>query len=115
MTTPSIRLSDYQYHLPDEKIAKFPLTQRDASKLLHFEKGVISHQSCKELPDLLPKNSLTVVNDSEVVPARIVFQRTTGAQIEILLVKPIGPSSVVKEVMNTAADVTWEPMIGNLE
>lgn len=115
MTTPSIRLSDYQYHLPDEKIAKFPLTQRDASKLLHFEKGVISHHSFKELPELLPKNSLMVFNNTKVIPARMVFQRTTGAKIEIFLLKPIGPSSVINEVMTTVADVTWETMIGNLK
>lgn len=115
MTTPSIQLSDYQYHLPDERIAKFPLEQRDASKLLHFEKNQISHHSFMELPELLPDNTLMVFNNTKVIPARMIFQRNTGAKIEIFLLKPIFPSSVINEVMITTHEVSWQTIIGNLK
>lgn len=115
MTTPSIHLSDYQYHLPDEKIAKFPLEERDSSKLLHFEEGIISHHSFRELPELLPANTLTVFNNTKVIPARMIFQKSTGAKIEIFLLKPASPSSVINEVMTNTAAVSWETIIGNLK
>ena len=115
MTTPPIHLSDYQYHLPDERIAKFPLEQRDASKLLHFEKDKISHHSFTELPELLPDNTLMVFNNTKVIPARMIFQRNTGAKIEIFLLKPLSPSSVINEVMTTTHEVSWQTIIGNLK
>ena len=115
MTTPSIHLSDYQYHLPDERIAKFPLDQRDASKLLHFEKDEISHHSFTDLPGLLPADTLMVFNNTKVIPARMIFQKSTGAKIEIFLLKPTSPSSVINEVMTSTTAVSWETIIGNLK
>lgn len=115
MTTPAIHLSDYQYHLPDEKIAKFPLEERDSSKLLHFEKGTISHHSFTDLPDLLPANTLMVFNNTKVIPARMIFKKSTGAKIEIFLLKPVSPSSVINEVMTSTTTVSWETIIGNLK
>lgn len=115
MTTPSIHLSDYQYHLPDDRIAKFPLDQRDASKLLHFEKGEISHHSFTDLPELLPDNTLMVFNNTKVIPARMIFQRNTGAKVEIFLLKPLAPSSVINEVMTNTHEVSWQTIIGNLK
>lgn len=115
MTTPSIHLSDYQYHLPDEKIAKFPLKERDAAKLLHFENGMISHHSFTELPDLLPVNTLIVLNNTKVIPARMIFKKSTGAKIEIFLLKPLSPSTIINEVMTSTTPVSWEAMIGNLK
>src|SRR5690554_657569 len=115
MTVPPIHLSDYQYLLPEEKIAKFPLEKRDASKLLHFESGIISHHRFLELPDLLPANTLMIFNNTKVIPARLIFQRNTGAKIEIFLLKPLLPSPVITEVMAASGSVTWETMIGNLK
>lgn len=115
MTIPSARLSDYHYQLPEDKIAKFPLDQRDASKLLHFENGAISHHQFVNLPDLLPENTLMVFNNTKVIPARLIFQRSTGAKVEIFLLKPLSPSPVIDEVMLATRSVSWEAMIGNLK
>ncbi|PRY90676.1 S-adenosylmethionine:tRNA ribosyltransferase-isomerase [Mongoliibacter ruber] len=112
----NIRLTDYEYTLPDEKIAKFPLEKRDESKLLHYDgsKG-ISHHAFRELPQLIPEGSMMVFNNTKVIPARMIFQRETGARIEIFLLKPILPSTVINEVMINTQMVTWECMIGNLK
>src|SRR5690554_5948793 len=110
-----LKLSDYQYSLPDEKIAKFPLEERDASKLLCFEKGIISHHQFSELPELLPHNTLMVFNNTKVIPARLIFTKPTGSKIEIFLLKSQLPSPVINEAMLARASVTWEAMIGNLK
>lgn len=110
-----IRLSDYDYTLPEERIAKFPLEKRDHSKLLQYLNGDVSHHRFFELPDLLPSGSLMVFNNTKVIPARLIFQRDTGAKIEIFLLKPLAPSPVINEVMICTDEVSWETMIGNLK
>jgi len=110
-----IRLSDYEYILPEQRIAKFPLEKRDHSKLLHFHSGQISHQHFYELPQLLPSGSLMVFNNTKVIPARLIFQRETGAKIEIFLLKPLAPCTIINEIMIQTQEVTWEVMIGNLK
>ena len=80
---PEIHIEDYNYPLPDERIAKYPLPERDSSKLLHYEGGQVDEFIFRQLPDLLPENALMVFNDTKVVPARMHFQRATGAHIEI--------------------------------
>ncbi|MFC4874540.1 S-adenosylmethionine:tRNA ribosyltransferase-isomerase [Negadavirga shengliensis] len=109
------KLSDYQYDLPEEYIAKFPLEARDASRLLHYENGNIAHHHFYELPSLLPKNSLLVFNNTKVIPARLIFQKATGARIEIFLLKPVLPSPLIQLAMESTGPVTWECMIGNLK
>lgn len=111
----SLKLSDYEYTLPESKIAKFPLEKRDSSKLLHFKDETISHLHFNQIPDLIPAGSLMVFNNTKVIPARLIFQRETGAKIEIFLLKPILPSTVINEVMINTVSVTWETMIGNLK
>lgn len=110
-----IKLSDYEYTLPEDRIAKFPLEKRDNSKLIQFREGKIFHHKFFELPELVPSGSMLVFNDTKVIPARLIFQRDTGARIEIFLLKPILPSSVINEVMITTESVVWECMIGNLK
>ncbi|RZS97212.1 S-adenosylmethionine:tRNA ribosyltransferase-isomerase [Cecembia calidifontis] len=110
-----IRLSDYEYNLPDERIAKFPLEKRDHSKLLQFSDGRISHHRFFELPELLPTGSLMAFNNTKVIPARLIFQRETGAKVEIFLLKPVAPSTIINEVMIRTDEVSWETMIGNLK
>ncbi|GAB3659204.1 S-adenosylmethionine:tRNA ribosyltransferase-isomerase [Echinicola sediminis] len=112
---PDIKLSDYQYELPEERIAKFPLEKRDQSKLLHFETGQIRHFHFYDLPDLLPQDSLMVFNNTKVIPARLIFQRPTGAKIEIFLLQPIAPGTVINEIMVHQGPVTWQAMVGNLK
>ena len=70
---PEIRIDDYDYSLPDERIAKYPLPRRDASKLLEYRNGAVSDHIFREIPDLLPENSIMVFNDTKVVPARLHF------------------------------------------
>lgn len=110
-----IRLSDYEYILPEDRIAKFPLEKRDQSKLLQLKGGEITHHRFFDLPSLVPNGSLMVFNNTKVIPARMIFQRDSGAKIEIFLLKPIEPSGLINEVMLQTNRVVWECMIGNLK
>ena len=113
MDIPQIDLRDYEYTLPDERIAKFPLEKRDSSKLLQYQKGEIQHFRFSDLSDLVPSDTLLVYNDTKVIPARLIFQRETGAKIEIFLLAPVAPTTVIPEIMLSKLPVTWETMIGN--
>ncbi|MHA7129325.1 S-adenosylmethionine:tRNA ribosyltransferase-isomerase [Algoriphagus namhaensis] len=113
MKIPQIDLKDYEYKLGEDRIAKYPLEKRDHSKLLQYKSGEISHQHFYDLPDLLPTGSLLVYNDTKVIPARLIFQRETGAKIEIFLLKPVFPTTVIPEIMVSKLPVTFETMIGN--
>jgi len=110
-----VKLSDYQYTLPDERIAKFPLAKRDESKLLHFEEGEIKHLQFSDLTSQIPSDSLLVFNNTKVIPARIFFLKPSGAKIEIFLLKPVEPTTVINEIMISQGPVIWETMIGNLK
>lgn len=109
---PSINIEDYNYPLPDERIAKYPLAERDASKLLRYENGDVCEYIFKDIPSLLPSGSLMIFNDTKVVPARLHFQRETGAHIEIFCLEPVNPPEY-----NTAFAATercrWKCVIGN--
>ncbi len=111
----NFHLSDFNYELPPERIAKFPLDQRDQSKLLCYERGEIQHHTFRQLPDLLPNGSLMVFNNTKVIPARLYFRRRTGAVIEIFLLTPVNPSPLIQVCMQAQGEVTWESMIGNLK
>ena len=113
MTMQNIKLSDYTYDLPDERIAKFPLSKRDESKLLVYQQGEISHTVFKNITDYLPKNSLLVFNNTKVIPARIHFQKSTGAIIQLFLLHPILPTPVISLAMDVTDSCVWECMIGN--
>jgi len=108
-------LSTFNYHLPDEKIAKHPLANRDDSKLLLYEKGHISDKIFREAPDFIDEDTTLFFNNTKVIPARIHFQKETGAQIEIFLLKPILPIPIISTAMESTDDVTWECMVGNLK
>ena len=86
-----IRIQDFNYDLPDERIAKYPLAQRDASKLLRYDHGQIDEFIFRDLPELIPGDSIMVFNDTKVVPARLFFRRDTGAMIEIFCLEPVQP------------------------
>lgn len=110
-----IRLSDYEYILPEERIAKFPLEKRDHSKLLQLKEGKISHHHFFDLPELMLPGAMMIFNNTKVIPARLIFQRESGAKIEIFLLKPLEPSGLINEVMLQTTRVVWECMIGNLK
>ena len=109
---PEIHIEDYSYPLSDDRIAKYPLEQRDASKLLHYKDGKIEEKVFRELPALLSEETLMVFNDTKVVPARMHFQRETGAQIEIFCLEPLTPSEYN---LAFAADsvCVWKCVLGN--
>lgn len=108
----SIDLKDYHYSLPDERIAKFPLEDRSAAKLLVYQDGEIDHQTFKKLPAYIPSGSLMVFNDTKVIPARIIFHRATGARIEVFLLEPESPSNH-EQSMASMEQCSWKCMIGN--
>lgn len=110
-----ISLADYVYDLPDERIAKYPLEERDLSKLLHYQEGDINHKGFKDIVDLIPEGSTLAFNNTKVIPARMIFYKDTGAQIEIFLLKPVTPSNILSLVMEERAEVQWECMIGNFK
>ena len=108
-----IKLSDYTYELPDERIAKFPLSERDQSKLQVYNQGEITHTQFYQIADYLPEGSLLVFNNTKVIPARIHFQKPTGATIQIFLLHPIAPTAVINLAMEVSDSCIWECMIGN--
>lgn len=111
-----INISNFTYQLPEESIAKFPLTERDQSKLLVYSKeGAISHQQFKNIVSLLPEGSLMVFNDTKVIPARLHFQKESGAEIEVFLLSPEKPSALLQLTMQSTVQCTWSCTIGNLK
>ncbi len=108
-----LNLKDYQYNLPPDKVAKYPLKERSASKLLLYQSGEVSHHSFRDIVDLIPPDTLLISNDTRVIPARLVFQKETGAHIEIFLLDPVAPSPLHEETLNSRGTCTWKCMIGN--
>lgn len=109
---PEIRIEDYNYPLPDDRIAKYPLEQRDASKLLRYKDGKVDEFVFRDVPSLLPSNAIMVFNDTKVVPARLHFQKETGAKIEIFCLEPKDPCEYNLSFAATSACV-WKCVIGN--
>jgi len=109
---PQIHIEDYQYPLDDARIAKYPLPERDASKLLHYRKGQVDETIFRNLPELLPTGALMVFNDTKVVPARLHFQRESGAHIEIFCLEPVDPVEYNLAFAATET-ATWKCVIGN--
>jgi len=113
MNIPEIDLKEYEYSLPEDRIAKFPLEKRDDSQLMYYQQGNIQHYHFYDLPDLLATDSLLVYNNTKVIPARLIFQRETGARIEVFLLQPLSPTTVISDIMLAKHPVIWETLIGN--
>ncbi|MEQ9425092.1 MAG: S-adenosylmethionine:tRNA ribosyltransferase-isomerase [Cyclobacteriaceae bacterium] len=109
------KLSDFNYDLPDHRIAKYPLNDRSASKLLVYEKREVRHSEFSQIAEHLPGNSMLVFNNTRVIPARLIFKKSTGALIEIFLLDPIEPSTVINQAMEATTQCTWHCLIGNLK
>lgn len=112
--TKHIKISDYNYPLPDERIAKFPLPVRDQSKLLVYQHGQISETHFTSLPDYLEPGTLMIFNNTKVIQARLHFRKETGALIEIFCLEPIKPNDYVLNFQQTQ-HAAWLCMIGNLK
>ena len=111
---PDIRIEDFNYPLPDERIAKYPLKDRDGSKLLVYKNGTPQESAFKNISEYIPENSLMVFNDTKVVPARLHFQRESGAHIEIFCLEPVLPEEYV--TMFAVTDrCRWKCIVGNVK
>ena len=111
---PEINIHDYNYPLPDERIAKYPLSQRDRSKLLQYKDGIVTEDVFYNLPDHLPSDAIMVFNDTKVVPARLHFRRESGAHIEIFCLEPVSPAEYAVN-FSSVGSCRWKCIIGNIK
>ena len=112
---PNVALGNFNYELPDKRIATYPLEQRESSKLLVYRNSKIEHHGFKEISDLIPENSLLVFNETRVIPARLIFKKDTGAVIEIFLIMPVWPDKEVSKAMKTKKKCIWSCLVGNFK
>lgn len=110
----SIRIEDFAYPLPDERIAKFPVEPRDTSKLLLYQQGEVSETVFGRLPEHLEPNSLLVYNNTKVIHARLFFHKETGARIEIFCLEPLSPADYAQNFQSTDT-CEWLCLVGNLK
>lgn len=114
MSTPKqLQIKDFDYDLPDEKIAKHPLAERDASKLLIYKDGAIKADNFIHLANYLPENALIIFNNTKVVEARLLFKKTTGTTIEIFCLEPAGNYADITTAMLQQKKVLWKCLAGN--
>ena len=112
MKTKEIHISDYTYDLPDERIAKFPMAERDHSKLLLYRKGEVGEDVFYNLPQYLPEGALMVMNNTRVIQARLHFRKETGALIEIFLLEPAMPRDY-EQMFQQTSRCQWLCLVGN--
>ena len=112
--TKHIKISEFNYPLPDERIAKFPLSNRDESKLLVYRQGEVSEDCFTSLPDYLEPGEMMVFNNTKVIQARLHFRKETGALIEVFCLEPIAPNDYVLSFQQTKK-CSWLCMVGNLK
>ena len=112
MDTKHIQIKDFNYNLPDERIAKFPLAKRDNSKLLLYRHGEVTEDVFHNIAQYLPKGALMVFNNTKVIQARLHFRKETGALIEVFLLEPYMPADY-EQMFQTTGHCSWLCMIGN--
>ena len=105
-------ISDYSYKLPEEKIAKYPLPQRDESKLLIYENGKIKEDIYFNLDEYLPSETLLVFNNTKVIEARLLFQKSTGSIIELFCLEPADEYKDITTAMMQKKKVIWKCLLG---
>lgn len=112
MDTKEIHISDYNYELEDDRIAKFPMAERDHSKLLIYNKGVVGEDVFYNLPQHLPSKALMVFNNTKVIQARLHFHKDTGALIEVFLLEPYAPADY-EQMFQMRGHCSWLCLVGN--
>lgn len=112
--TKHIHIKDFNYELPEERIAKFPLTERDQSKLLVYRHGTVGEDTFTSLPDYLPQGALMVFNNTKVIQARLHFHKDTGALIEVFCLEPVRPHDYALMFQQTGR-CSWLCLVGNLK
>lgn len=108
----TLRIANYDYPLPDERIAKHPLAKRDECKLLCYRQGRIAERCFNEVPSLLPEHSMLVYNNTRVINARLRFRKPTGSAIEIFCLEPVLPHDY-ERIFQTTGQCTWLCLVGN--
>jgi len=111
----SIDPRQFTYSLPENRIAKYPLDKRSESNLLVYQQGKIDHKKFFSIVDELPANSQLIFNDTKVIPARINFQKDTGAHIEVFLLEPLKPTPDIAQAMTIKGESSWRCMVGNFK
>ncbi|MBK8883712.1 MAG: S-adenosylmethionine:tRNA ribosyltransferase-isomerase [Bacteroidales bacterium] len=114
MKTDNINLTDYDYLLPPDRIARYPANERDLSRLLVFKDNIISKDIFRNIGQHLPHDSLLVFNNTRVITARILFRKETGAVIEVLCLEPLNPAEY-ESSLSSEGPVEWKCIIGNLK
>jgi S-adenosylmethionine:tRNA ribosyltransferase-isomerase len=107
-----IKIQEYDYHLPEESIAKYPLESRDSSKLLFYDNGNIESRIFNELPEIVSHQQHLIFNDTKVIQARLLFHKTSGSAIEIFLLEPFLPSEYITSFTSNR-ECTWKCLVGN--
>ncbi len=113
MKLSEIKIEDYNFSLPDKRIAKFPLPERDKSKLLFMHKSEIKEYRFDEIPNLLPPDTLLLFNETKVIQARLIFKKSTGAHIEIFCLEPVLPVNDFQLAFGQRPPVVWKCLVGN--
>ncbi len=114
MTTKSLDINDYNYPLPDERIAKFPLEERSDSKLLIYNNGAISQSHFKSIGALLPEDAMLVFNNTKVIRARLIMHKESGARIEVFCLEPHTPADY-ERAFAAKGECQWSCIVGNLK
>lgn len=107
-----IAIAEYDYTLPDERIAKYPLAQRDTSKLLIYKKGIVSEDIFSTLPQHIPHGSLMIFNNTKVIQARLRFRKETGATVEVFCLEPEVPADY-QQIFQQTSECVWQCLVGN--
>lgn len=107
-----LQIADYTYHLPDERIAKYPLQERDSARLLIYDNGQIAESTYRDLAGQIPAGTLIVFNQTRVVHARLLFKKPTGAQIEIFCLEPGDTYADIQTAMLQKNAVQWKCLVG---
>jgi S-adenosylmethionine:tRNA ribosyltransferase-isomerase len=110
---PDINIEDYDYELPEERVAQFPVKERDKSLLLLYNKGLISKDVFCNINVYLPEKSTLLFNNTKVIRARLLFRKETGAGIEVFCLEPLNPGEY-ETVFSSEGPVEWKCLIGNL-
>ena len=108
----TLRIADYDYPLPDERIAKHPLAEREQCKLLYYKGGAIEERIFKEVPSLLPEHATLIYNNTRVINARLRFRKQTGSTIEIFCLEPVLPRDY-EQIFQTTGHCVWQCLVGN--
>ena len=109
-----IDINDFNYNLPDERIAKFPLAERSSSKLLIYEDGNIAESNFRNVADYLPAGAMLIFNNTRVVRARIVMHKASGARIEVFCLEPHNPADY-ERAFAIKGESEWSCIVGNLK